>query len=187
MLPSDHPCSCHTISLSGRDWFIKMADPANGPDQDHLFDASSGAWIPARVPGNIQSDHESAHRLKPLWYGLGDPALVNVARHDWWYGKKFSVSEEALKKKAQLVFHGVDFTCDVWLNAVRLGTHHGMFQKFWFDVTGLLKATDNVLSVKIHRMPEHLLPYLLGSDGAESGYRSPYWFVHGMNKTRQTL
>ena len=70
-----------TITLSGSDWYIhEDAAGAGAAASLHLADVPAPGWIPARVPGNIQSDLEAAHALKPLWYGAGDPRLHDVAR-----------------------------------------------------------------------------------------------------------
>ena len=69
-----------TMPLSGSDWFIQAAEPNE-----------TLGLIPAQVPGNIQADLERAHLLKPLWYGVGDPRLADVAKKDWWYHKDFDM------------------------------------------------------------------------------------------------
>lgn len=166
--------------LSGQDWFICK-------DSDGDISCTD-QWIPATVPGNIQADLESAHRLKPLWYGMGDPALVNVARTNWIYSKEFNAPLTMKDKHIKLVFDGIDYTSEIWLNGIKIGKHEGMFQKFGFDVTDIVKFNEkNRLIVKIMKMPEELLPYILGSDGKLSGDGTPYFFVEANNKTRQVL
>jgi beta-mannosidase len=57
--------TAQTLLLNGNDWKIK--DIPN--DSTAAFCSN---WIPATVPGNIQSDLEAARILKPIWYGAGD-------------------------------------------------------------------------------------------------------------------
>ena len=47
-----------------------------------------------------------------------------------------------------LVFGGVDWEAEVWLNGKPLGSHKGYFEPFRFDVTGLLKE-NNTLAVRV--------------------------------------
>ena len=112
-------------------------------------------WIPAKVPGNIQADLEAAHVLNPLWYGTGDSRLFDVCLKDWWYRKDFFVPDKWRTRRIKLIFEGVDYECEVWLNGKLLGVHEGMFQRFWFDVNNLLKYGQmNKLALKIARMPK---------------------------------
>ena len=175
-----------TLSLSGNDW--RICEDANGQGKDRrMFDAdvSAANWIPATVPGNIQADLEAAHLLKPLWYGIGDPRLEDVAHKDWWYRKDFSVPKSFDGKRVALVFDGVDFECEAWLNGRQIGTSAGMFRRFQFDVADVLHAGQpNRLAVRIARMPQELTAFY--SRAKENGvYDGSFW--DGINKTRQLL
>ncbi|MCL5099346.1 MAG: glutamine amidotransferase, partial [Candidatus Omnitrophica bacterium] len=186
---NDDAESANIISLNGTDWFIHPDAQGSGVAGE-LFNADthSSGWIQAHVPGNVQADLESAHLLNPIWYGAGDPRLVEVARKDWWYRKDFVPPSNWAGRRVKLVFDGVDYQSEVWLNGKRLGAQAGMFRRFWFDVADHLKPGEkNQLAVRITRMPDELLPYLVNSDGKMSGQGTPYFFVDGMNKTRQVL
>ena len=183
-----------TISLSGSDWFIYEDAPGTGEDRRlYMADVAGPGWIHARVPGNIQADLEAAQQLKPLWYGAGDPRLAEVARKDWWYRRDFLAPVDCAGRRLQLVFDGVDYACDVWLNGQRLGSHAGMFRRFAFDVAEIIKPGEtNRLAIRIERMPDELARLLAASDGALSGGGENYpkewgpdFFVHGINQTRQ--
>lgn len=185
-----------TISLSDSDWFIRE-DESGGGESDRLFlaDVAAPDWIPARVPGNIQSDLEAAHHLKPLWYGAGDPRLAEVAKKDWWYRRDFEVPAAFGDKRLQLIFDGVDYACDVWLNGHHLGSHAGMFRRFAFDIADIIKpGQTNQLALRIERIPDQLAHILEASDGKMSGGGEYYprgwgpdFFVNGINRTRQLL
>jgi beta-mannosidase len=177
--------SSRVLSLSGPDWSIHD-DPDGKGGELRMFDdnPSVSGWIAATVPGNIQADLESAHQLKPLWYGAGDPRLFDVARKDWWYRKDFSVPESFRGKRITLDFDGVDFDCDVWMNGKWLGRNAAMFRRFWFDVTEQAHSGRvNRLAVRVKRMPERVLPLLLSTDGpgVNGGFPS------GIDLTRQIL
>jgi beta-mannosidase len=160
----------HKLSLSGTDWFIRAAPPGDAPIKDpSAASTKSPGWTAATVPGNIQADLEAVHLLQPLWYGSGDPHLAEVAQKDWWYRKDFVVSKDFEGKRIKLIFDGVDYECEVWLNGVKLGHNAGMFRRFGFDVADVLKpGQTNRLALKIYRMPEEIVPYLICSDGRQS-------------------
>ncbi|HBQ63651.1 MAG TPA: hypothetical protein DD727_01725, partial [Clostridiales bacterium] len=177
------------ISLSGSEWHIRK-DEINPEDFLAGAPLTGGrhGWVRALVPGNIQSDLETAHIFKPLWYGVGDPALADAARHDWWYCRDFDINGTDPDQRVHLVFGGVDEDCEVWLNGVRIGGHAGMYQQFWFEVSDTIQREEkNRIIVKLNRMPEVLVPSLIASDGAYSGGKTPYNFIQGVNRTRQVL
>jgi beta-mannosidase len=174
-----------SLSLSGVDWHIREAAASPVPPQ---LSGDDAGWIPARVPGNIQSDLETALRLQPLWYGAGDPQLYEVAKKDWWYRKEFKVPADFSGSRVRLVFDGVDYACDVWLNGKHLGGNTNMFRRFAFEVADLLKTGEtNQLDVRIARMPEAMTPYIEGGDAKMSGFGTPWYFVVGMIKMQEAL
>src|SRR5688572_7459776 len=155
-----------SLSLSGADWFIRDAA------------VEEGDWIPARVPGNVQADLETAGRLGPVWPGAGDPRLAEVAKKDWWYRKTFVAPAAYQGKRLQLVFEGVDFEFEAWLNGARLGARSGQFRRHRFEVSRILKSGEqNELKVRIKRMPPQLEHCFASSDGARSGVGTADFFV----------
>ncbi|WP_128654889.1 glycoside hydrolase family 2 protein [Paenibacillus sp. 598K] len=176
------------LMLNGDDWLIRSSDEETEAYRSTLPSVEEAGWIPAMVPGNIQADLETACELKPLWYGTGDERLVGVAQRDWWYSKQFDIPDTMAGKRIKLYFDGVDYASEIWVNDVRVGTNEGMFKRFSFDITELAKVGEtNRVVVLLTRMPEEILPYLLGSDGKMSGEGTPYFFVEANNKARQVL
>lgn len=80
-----------------------------------------GNWRPITVPSN--------------WYLQG----VDQAGGSFWYRHRFPAQAELKGKRLRLVFQGVDYTADVWLNGSYLGFHEGYFGRFSFEVTDLLR------------------------------------------------
>src|SRR5437868_3313663 len=145
-----------SLTLSGNDWFIHEF-PSALDTTPTLASTNEADWIPARVPGNIQADLESARRIGPLWYGAGDPRLPDVAKKNWWYRKDFTVPSTLRGERLQLIFGGVDFAYEVWLNGRSLGKRAGQFRRSEFDVSGLLRKGEiNHLAVRIEPIPPQL-------------------------------
>lgn len=78
------------------------------------------------------------------YYGFG---LRQFNAAPWWYRNVFDVPE--CGEYATLIFRGVDYFADVWLNEVYLGSHEGYQNPFSFEVGGILKKKDNLLIVKV--------------------------------------
>ena len=172
-----------TILLSGNDWLINSGSVL----------PTDSNWVMATVPGNIQSDLESQHLLYPLSYGDGDPRMHETCKKEWWYKKSFIAPSDFSGKRTVIVFDGVDWSCQVWLNGTLIGQNAGMFRRFEFDVSKvILPGQNNILVVKLDKIPDELFPYIIGSDGKCSGANTDgtvteYYFLNGMNKTRQVL
>ena len=110
---------------------------------------------------NILSDKESIYNYKEIAKlersnKINDETKVPVnwelaGLHNYngtvWFIKRFEA--EITKKLVVLLFKGIDYFSDVWLNDHYLGSHEGYFQHFSFDVSGLIKRKDNLLIVKV--------------------------------------
>ncbi len=176
------------LSLSGSGWWLHDDPDGKGADRGLAeADPSGPDWVPAAVPGNVQSDLEAAHRLRPIWYGAGDERLHDVAKKDWWYRRDFTVLESFRGKHLTLVFDGVDHECEVWLNGRKVGDNAGMFRRFWFDVTDLAEPGKvSRLAVRITRIPEAIAPLVVLTDGKGVGGGETH-FLRGVHLTATTL
>ena len=72
-------------------------------------------------------------------------------RAEWrvaWYRRRFDAPALSPGERAFLVFDGVYYLAEVWLNGRCLGSHEGYFGAFEFEVTELLRE-DNVVAVRV--------------------------------------
>ncbi|NET36122.1 MAG: glycoside hydrolase family 2, partial [Cyanothece sp. SIO1E1] len=130
-----------TIPLAGQWQF--WADPASVDSSPHLQPTHTlptyidqGNWQPIAVPSN--------------WFLQGQD-FAGVA----WYQRHFEIDPNLQGKVIKLVFEGVDYAADVWLNGEYLGFHEGYFQPFSFLVSEQLHfGTDNVLVVRVNSPKE---------------------------------
>jgi beta-mannosidase len=61
-----------------------------------------------------------------------------------WFFREFSQKIKPLSLTI-LEFGGVDYFTDVWLNDSYIGSHKGYFQKFYFDISGYLKSSNQLV------------------------------------------
>jgi beta-glucuronidase len=66
-----------------------------------------------------------------------------------WYRKRFPWQPQA-GKRVLLHFDAAYYSTTLWLNNQKVGSHEGGYTPFHFDVTNLLKAGDNYLSISIN-------------------------------------
>ncbi|WP_396163135.1 glycoside hydrolase family 2 protein, partial [Carnobacterium sp.] len=63
-----------------------------------------------------------------------------------WYEKEFEITEP---EHYSLIFEGVDYICQVWLNGNLLGMHQGAYERFEFDLGSNLKEGINKITMRI--------------------------------------
>ena len=158
------------LSLDGVWQFI--VDPGNAGMKESWFDSTS-RWATAdtiTVPGRWDT-----HKLEQ-YDGFG------------WYARNFDFNP-GLGMKYAVVFEAVDDNADVWFNGTRIGSHTGYGQRFFFDITSLLKPKGNSVVVRIEDLegPGGIIgsvtiqPYLSEDELLQSQYyhqkpvSSPQW------------
>lgn len=74
-----------------------------------------------------------------------------------WYSTSFTLPSKTSDKSLQLVFEGIDYEAEVWLNNQYLGKHLGYFAPFAFDIQGIVKYNneENILRVSVSSPNEH--------------------------------
>jgi beta-mannosidase len=87
-------------------------------------------WRAIRVPANWHTEGVSHHGTA-------------------WYRTTFDAPETGGTSHLFLLFGGVDYYADAWVNGRYLGSHEGYFGRFGFDVTDIARAGTNHLAVKV--------------------------------------
>ncbi|WP_420299825.1 glycosyl hydrolase 2 galactose-binding domain-containing protein [Edwardsiella tarda] len=112
-----------TLSLDGA-WRTHDANPPF--DTLATLPASASAWRTLRVPAN--------------WYSQGLDHQGAL-----WYQREFTLPPLAADRMATLIFNGVDYRADIWLNRRYLGAHQGYFQRFALDGSEALQRHNRLL------------------------------------------
>ncbi|MDI9497962.1 MAG: glycoside hydrolase family 2 TIM barrel-domain containing protein [Bacillota bacterium] len=88
--------------------------------------------------------------------GIGDTTHHPVV----WYERTVEIEAEQLtaERAVVLLFEGVDYECRVWINGQLAGSHRGGYHRFSFDITTLLEAGPNRLTVRATDRPDRQLP-----------------------------
>lgn len=75
--------------------------------------------------------------------GIGHTDFMNAV----WYHRTITISAEELAGRVLIHFGAVDYKCEVFVNGKSAGTHTGGYTSFNFDITALLNAGENHLTV----------------------------------------
>jgi len=132
------------LDLSGSRWQMEGIRPGQGIIEgfhEHFGEVcpSTFNWNGATVPGDVYTDLWRAGEIDDPHYGRNGMRAKWAMEKEWWYRCQFGVAKTFQGKVVRLVFEGVDYACDVWLNGKHLGSHEGMFSPFEFDVSAILQ------------------------------------------------
>lgn len=106
----------------------------------------SGKWYDAAVPGTVLTTLVQQGVYPDPYFGLNNLVIPDdLCRKDWWYRCSFSLPDEAKeRKKAELIFNGINYKADIWLNGNKIGRIEGAFARGRFDITDCLKENNEL-------------------------------------------
>ncbi|RKN39494.1 glycoside hydrolase family 2 protein [Streptomyces hoynatensis] len=129
--------------------------PKGGPPSWWREDTDRSGWLPARVPGTVQSALVEAgvlpdpHRDDATWEELtrhGVPRewpwhfrRTRVEEREWWLARRFTAPAGWAGSRVLLRFDGLDYAATVYVNGTPLRHHTGMFGGPDVEVTELLR------------------------------------------------
>jgi len=120
------------VDTLSRGWRFLQSDALT---DDAALASTGAAWQEVSLPHTWNArDAASTTATTPYVRGRG------------WYRLSFTRPSRGVRHYLQ--FDGASIVADVWLNGRKLGQHKGAFTAFRFDVTGVLRAGENVLLVK---------------------------------------
>ena len=118
----------------------------------------AGKWYAATVPGTVLQTLVDRGVYPDPYYGLDNLAIPEkLARQDYWYRTSFTVPPDAARKKLTIVFNGINYASDVWLNGQHLGTTEGAFIRGRFAIEPV--AGENVIAVRVSPPPHPGIPH----------------------------
>lgn len=116
------PGASQTLSLDGA-WQTHDANPPSARPRPCASRAKPGGRCGFPPIGTARIDHQGA----------------------LWYQREFTLPPLAPDRMATLIFNGVDYRADVWLNQRYLGAHQGYFQRFALDAAPALRRHNRLL------------------------------------------
>lgn len=118
-----------------------------------IFDPqlNTTAWYNATVPGTVLTTLVNQGVYPDPYFGLNNMNIPeSLSRTDWWYRCKFTVPGDAAGKQLRLLFNGINYRADIYLNGKNLGDMTGAFIRGEFNITDLVnKAGENILAVHV--------------------------------------
>jgi hypothetical protein len=156
-LPGLLPLAGDRWQING--WRLIGAPDVAGKGSDFSrpgYDA--GKWLAATVPGTVLTTLVDRGVYPDPYYGLNNLAIPeSLSRQDWWYRAGFVVPKQAAGRKLTLVFNGINYASEIWLNGVHVGETHGAFTRGQFDIVPA--AGENVVAVRVSPPPHPGIPH----------------------------
>ncbi|MDY4285482.1 glycoside hydrolase family 2 protein [Xanthomonas sp. LF06-19] len=145
-----------TLSLQ-QGWQVRLA-PGDANAKAH---PKAAQWLPAQVPGTVQTDLIAAGVVPDPFYRDNEAQIQWAGLSDWQYQTHFQVDAALLARPhLELVFDGLDTFAEVYLNGKKLLAADNMFRQWRVDAKPLLKRGDNVLEVRIASPIKKIQPWL---------------------------
>lgn len=118
-----------------------------------IFDPqySTSAWYNATVPGTVLTTLVNQGVYPDPYFGLNNMNIPeSLSRTDWWYRCKFTVPKDIDGNQLRLLFNGINYKADIYLNRKSLGDMKGAFIRGEFNITDLVnKNGENILAVHV--------------------------------------
>lgn len=117
-------------------------------------------WMRATVPGTVLTTMVDRGIYPDPDFGLNNMAIPeSLNKQDYWYRIEFPTPQEAAGRHAALLFEGINFAAEAWLNGKPVGDVRGAFERGQFDVSSLLRPSgQNALAVRISPPPHPGIP-----------------------------
>jgi exo-1,4-beta-D-glucosaminidase len=116
-------------------------------------DFKTDNWYPASVPATVLGTLVNDGVFTNIFWGTNFAKIPRAPfTNAWWFRDQFSLSGKRAVENADLIFDGINYRANVWLNGERIGATNqtfGAYRIFTLDVTGKLRAGINDLAVEI--------------------------------------
>ncbi|SFB09130.1 beta-mannosidase [Cohnella sp. OV330] len=113
-------------------------------------------WMPATVPGGVHADLLRAGLIEDPWFGLNSWKCEWVENRWWVYRASFACPKPA-SGRTELVFKGLDYEAQVFVDGKLLGEHEGMYHEAVFDVTEAARTQERMeVTVMFKHAPDEM-------------------------------
>lgn len=133
-------------------WEMAEADQVIKDDQSIFSpELNTSGWYNATVPGTVLTTLVDQGVYPDPYFGLNNLSIPDsLCRKDWWYRLQLKLPENIAGKTIRLLFNGINYKADIWLNGKLLGRIAGAFQRGEFDATSSINLQGkNILAVHI--------------------------------------
>jgi hypothetical protein len=119
------------------------------------YKMNEAQWYDAVVPGTVLTSLVDMGIYPSPLFGLNNMCIPDtLCRMDWIYKNNFVLPKSFEGKQLKVLFNGINYEAEIYLNNIYLGNMRGAFTRGIFDITHMASfGKNNELKVVIH--PPH--------------------------------
>ena len=135
-------------------WYVVAARTVEAPGEEVASPGfATTGWTPASVPSTPMAALVRSGAIEDPYFDRAlERAPTAQFEGPWWYRTEFLI-DTAAAPGARLVFEGINYRADIFLNGRRIAASEdiaGAFRVFELDVAGQLLDGVNTLAVLVH-------------------------------------
>jgi beta-mannosidase len=138
-------------------------------------------WYMATVPGTVLTTLVDNKVYPDPLFGENMRSIPeSLNKTSYWYRTSFAVPKAYRGKHLWLHFAGINYSAEIWLNGIKVGTMRGAFIRGAFDITRNVRpGRQAVLAVLVSPQPhpgvphEHTVADGVGQNGGETAIDGP--------------
>jgi exo-1,4-beta-D-glucosaminidase len=144
-----------TARQLGEGWSVQAAaEVGESGSEISTVGYRADGWVSTSVPTTPMAALVANGQYPDLYLGTNlEEVDTSQLGGPWWYRTEFEISAEDSEKAARLLFEGINYSADIWLNGEQLAARNlvvGAFRTHEFDVSSHLVEGLNALAVAVH-------------------------------------
>lgn len=122
---------------------------------------NDSSWLVATLPGTALTTYLDNGVYRDPAYGLNNLLIPEkLGRQDYWYRTEFVLPDGGALTNQALIFEGINYAAEVWVNGQRLGSIKGAFIRGRFPLADALRPGQRVaVAVRVSPPPHGGLPH----------------------------
>jgi len=110
-------------------------------------------WYKTPVPTTVLAALVKNNLYKDIYFAKNLEKIPgDQFQQSWWYRKEFNLEALPSVSNARLVFEGINYRANIWLNGKKAASSDeiiGSFRIFDLDITSFIHAGKNILAVEV--------------------------------------
>ena len=126
---------CRRVSLDG-EWALEGLDLHEGLSNNaYKPNYKLKDPVPVQVPQTVHAALMDAGRIKDPYWELNNEEILWIEKKEWWYHREITIPSDIKGRNYQLVFEGITYRAEVFLDGITVGMLEGTFLRFFVDIT----------------------------------------------------
>lgn len=149
------PAGMHLDQILSGPWYIQSSievqaegDVISNSDFDYT------GWYQTKAPKTVLAALVQNKVFEDPYFGKNMEKISREPfQNPWWYRTEFEVNPEGIRDFHRLIFEGINYRADVWLNGKKIAGSDSIvnaFRIYKLDISKKVEPGKNILAVKVH-------------------------------------